>query len=140
MSLLNPYLNFVGTAREAIEFYHSVFGGELTINTFRDFGAPVQQSELDLVMHAQLETPSGYVLMASDMPSHIEAPTGPRAFSVSLSGVDSENAELTGYFEALSAGGTVDEPLTASPWGATFGMLTDRFGVSWLVNIAGPAA
>lgn len=140
MSELNPYLNFLGDARAAIEFYHSVFGGELTINTFADFGADVKDSELNLVMHSQLETPSGYVLMASDTPSHIEVPTGPKAFSISISGLDSENAELTGYFEALAEGGTVDQPLTTSPWGASFGMLTDKFGVSWLVNIAGPQA
>lgn len=138
MSRLNPYLNFRGDAREAIEFYHSVFGGELTVNTFADFGAHVQPDELQLVMHAQLETPAGYVLMASDMPSHIDPPTGDKAFSVSLSGGHDENDELTGYFTALAEGGRVDEPLVTAPWGDTFGMLTDRFGVSWLVNIAGP--
>ncbi|MGX5682487.1 VOC family protein [Schumannella luteola] len=138
MSILNPYLNFVDNAREAIEFYRSVFGGELTVSTFADFGAPVEPSEAHLVMHAQLETPAGYTIMASDTPSHITVPEGAKAFSVSLSGAHAEKDELSGYFDRLADGGTIDQPLGESPWGATFGMLTDRFGVSWLVNIAGP--
>ncbi|MDO7883474.1 VOC family protein [Salinibacterium soli] len=140
MSILNPYLNFVDNAREAIEFYHAVFGGDLAVSTFADFGAPVEPAEAHLVMHAQLDTPAGYTIMASDTPSHIAMPEGAKAFSVSLSGENSEKAELSGYFEKLAEGGTVDQPLGSSPWGATFGMLTDRFGVSWLVNIAGPQA
>ncbi|HEY0373158.1 MAG TPA: VOC family protein [Amnibacterium sp.] len=135
-TVLNPYLNFRGTAREAIEFYRSVFGGELQISTFGEFHAAVDASEESLVMHSRLVTSSGYVLMASDTPAHMELTVGNNV-SVSLGG--EERAELEGYWNGLSAGATVLIPLAASPWGDSFGMLTDRFGVNWLVNIAGSA-
>jgi len=138
MATLSPYLNFRNSTREAIEFYHSVFGGTLDINTFADFGVQVEPSESGLVMHSQLETPSGFTIMAADVPSHMAWSQGENTFSVSISGSDAEKTELTGYFDKLAEGGEVAQPLTASPWDATFGMLTDRFGVNWLVNIAGP--
>ncbi len=132
---LNPYLNFRGNAREALEFYRSVFGGDLRASTFTDFGMPVDPAEADQVMHGQLTTEGGLVLMASDVPGHMPWTPGENVFSVSLSG-DSEEL-LTGWWEALSEGAEVQEPLTKAPWGDTFGMLKDRFGVAWLVNIAG---
>jgi PhnB protein len=132
---LNPYLNFRGTAREALGFYQSVFGGELRMSSFRDFGMPVAEAELDLIMHGQLEGPNAPLLMASDVPSHMTYTPGENAFSVSLSGDD--EALLTKWWAALSEGAAVMQPLEKAPWGDSFGMLTDRFGVSWLVNIAG---
>lgn len=131
---LNPYLSFRDNAREAIEFYHSVFGGELNVSTFSQFGAGEEDSESDKIMHAQLETDNGLVLMASDTPNRMEYTPG-NNFSVSLSGDD--EATLRGYWDKLSDGGTVTMPLDKAPWGDTFGMCMDRFGVSWLVNIAG---
>jgi PhnB protein len=141
MSVLNPYLNFRVQARAALEFYHSVFAGELTIGTFREFGMDdVPEAELDLVMHGQLETAAGFTLMASDVPSHMDWEPGTNAFSVSLSGTADEEAQLRGYWLKLSEGATIQENLSAAPWGATFGMLTDQFGVNWLVNISAAAA
>ena len=139
-STLNPYLNFRGSAREAMEFYQSVFGGELDINTFGEFHASEDPAEQDKVMHAQLETPSGYIFMGSDTPNHMEYVPGVNNFSVSISGDADAEEELTGYFTKLSDGAEVLQPLAAAPWGASFGMLRDRFGTSWLVNIAAPAA
>ena len=131
---LNPYLNYKDTAREAMTFYQSVLGGELTISTFGEFHASEDPAEQDKVMHAQLETPDGFVLMAADTPNAMEH--RPQAgVSVSLSGDD--EAKLRGYFEGLSAGGTVVMPCEKAPWGDTFGMCVDRFGTSWLVNAAG---
>lgn len=139
-SILNPYLNFRTGAREALEFYHSVLGGELTVSSFADFGmTDVPEAERDLVMHGQLETPSGFTLMASDVPTHMEWDRGVNSFSVSLSGRSGDDAELRGYWDGLSAEATIVQPLSTSPWGASFGMLVDRFGVSWLVNIAADA-
>ena len=136
-SVLNPYLNFRGDARAAIEFYHSVFGGELTVSTFEELGGPdVPDDERSLVMHSQLETPSGFTLMASDVPDRMEWAPGVNRFSVSLSGLSGDGDELRGYWEGLRDGATIDEPLATAPWGATFGMLTDRYGISWLVNIS----
>lgn len=134
---LNPYLNFRGSAREALEFYRTVFGGELRVSSFKDFGMPVGEGEEDLVMHGQLEGPNAPLLMASDVPSHMPYTPGQNTFSVSLSGDD--EALLTRWFTALSEGATVTQPLEKAPWGDSFGMLDDRFGVSWLVNISGGA-
>jgi len=134
-TVLNPYLNFKDNAREAMEFYRGVFGGELTISTFADFHASSDPSEDDKVMHADLEGASGIRFMASDTPNHMEFNPGTN-FSMSLSGED--EAELRGYFEKLSDGGTVTMPMEQAAWGDTFGMCTDRFGVAWLVNINTP--
>jgi PhnB protein len=131
---LNPYLSFRDEARQAMEFYASVFGGELTLNTFAESHASDDPAEADKIMHAQLETPGGLTLMASDTPNGLEVRTG-GAFSLSLSGDD--ETELRGYWDGLAAGGTVTMPLEQAPWGDTFGMVVDRFGVPWMVDIAG---
>lgn len=130
---LNPYLSFRDNAREAMTYYRSVLGGELTVATFAEFQASDDPSEQDKVMHSQLETPDGLVLMASDTPAAMEY--RPQAgVSVSLSGDD--EAKLRGYWERLSDGGTVTMPFEQAPWGDTFGMCVDRFGTSWMVNLA----
>ena len=131
--VLNPYLNFDAKAREAMEFYKSVLGGELMMSTFGEGGMNPDPREKDLIMHAQLNSPNGMVLMASDTPSNM----GRRGNgAISLSGTD-ENT-LRGYWDKLSEGANVMMPLTKAPWGDTFGMLTDKFGVQWLVNIGAP--
>ncbi|MEU6645282.1 VOC family protein [Saccharomonospora sp. NPDC046836] len=131
-SRLNPYLNFSGNAREAMEFYQQVFGGSLVVNTFGDFGAP-DAALADKVMHGQLETERGFTLMGSDLPPDIEYQPG-NTMSVSLSGDDAD--ELRGYWGKLSDGGTVHTPLEKQMWGDMFGECVDRFGVRWLVNIS----
>lgn len=132
-SKLNPYLSFDDNAKEAMAFYHSVFGGNLSSNTFGEFGAEGDQA--DGIMHAQLETEAGYTIMGADTPSEMGEPT-PNG-SISLSGDQSDGDLLRGYFERLSEGGEVTMPLERQMWGDDFGMLTDRFGVSWMVNVAG---
>jgi PhnB protein len=131
-SRLNPYISFQGNAREAMEFYKSIFGGTLTTTTFGEFNAP-DPSIADQLMHADLETPSGYRLMGSDTPPGVPYNPGDN-ITVSLSGEDSE--ELHGYWEKLSTGATVTIPLEKQMWGDEFGALKDRFGINWMVNIA----
>lgn len=131
---LNPYLGFRDNARQAMEFYQSVFGGELTLNTFADFHASDDPAEADKIMHSELETPQGFMLMGSDTPSGQDYTPG-NTYTVSLSGSDDE--ELRGYWQKLSDGGTATMPLEVAPWGDAFGMCNDKFGVSWYVNIAG---
>ena len=131
---LNPYINFKNNAREAMEFYQSVFGGKLEIHTFKEFHASQDPSEDDMIMHATLEGDNGLILMGADTPSRAEFTPG-NTMSVSLSGDD--DAALSGYFEKLAAGGTVTVPLEKSDWGDQFGMCIDRFGTQWMVNIAG---
>ncbi len=133
-SKLEPYLSFRDNAREAMEFYKTVFGGKLEMQTFKEFHASQDPSEDNKIMHAQLTADNGIVFMAADTPKGMEYRPG-RNISMSLSG-DNE-AELRGYFNKLSAGGTIGMPLEKAPWGDTFGMVTDKFGVPWLVNISG---
>lgn len=134
---LNPYLSFKDEAREAMEFYQSVLGGELAVSTFADFGQADDPAEADKVMHSMLEAPNGLVLMGADTPASMSY-TAPQGVSISLSGDD--DSALRGYWEALSASGTVVEPLEVAPWGDAFGMCVDRYGITWMVNIAGSPA
>lgn len=131
---LNPYIGFRDNARQAMEFYQSVFGGELQLSTFADLGAGDDPAEAAKIMHGQLEAENGLVLMAADTPNNMEYSPG-GSVSISLSGDDEPT--LRGYWEKLADGGTVTEPLQTAPWGDAFGMCTDRFGVAWLVNITG---
>ncbi len=133
MTRLNPYLSFRGDAREAMEFYQSVLGGDLTVNTFAAYGGMgLPAAEHDKVMHAQLETADGLTLMASDTPSTM--PYAPAAgVSVSIDGTD--EALLQRFWDGLAAGGTVTMPFETPPWGGRFGMLTDRFGIAWMLSV-----
>ena len=136
MAKLNPYLSFDGNTREAMEFYRDVFGGDLRISTFGEFGQ-ADSAEADKIMHAQLETDNGFTLMASDTPAGMPRNPGD-TISISLSGDDA--GQLRGYWDKLSEGGTVTMPLEKQMWGDEFGMCVDRFGVAWMVNIGQPAS
>jgi PhnB protein len=132
-SQLNPYLNFNGNARQALEFYHSVLGGSLNLNTFAEFGAK-DSPDADRIMHGMLQTDVG-TIMGADVTSDMEYhPIS--GCSMSLSGDEADR--LRGYWEKLSAGGTVTMPLQKQAWGDEFGMCADQFGVPWMVDIADP--
>lgn len=135
-SRLNPYLNFDGNARQAMEFYAGVFGGSLHLSTFADLGAQ-DAPDSEKIMHGKLDTEAGYTIMAADLPTGMEF-QGMQGFGVSLSGDDADR--LRGYWEKLSADGSVTMPMREQVWGDEFGMCTDKFGVPWLVNIAKPGA
>jgi PhnB protein len=131
---LSPYLTFNGNCREAMEFYHSVMGGELEFHTFGEYadqGMPVDDKQRDKIMHASLNN-GNLSFMASDC-----VPGNPATFgdniSVSISGTDSDL--FTKLFNGLSEGGTVTMPLEKQVWGDNFGMFTDKFGIHWMVNI-----
>ena len=133
-AILNPYINFRDNARDAMNFYQSVFGGELTLSTFGDFQASDDPAEAEKIMHGMLTSPQGLVLMGADTPNSMEYHPG-SAISISLSGDD--EGELRGFYEKLSAdGGSVTVPMEKSPWGDVFGMCTDRYGIDWMVSIA----
>lgn len=135
-SRLNPYISFDGNAREAMEYYKDVFGGALSLNTFGEFGQQ-DASIADKIMHSSLETDRGFTLMGSDTPPGTEYNPGTN-IAVSLSGDDAD--ELRSYWTKLSDGGTVMVPLEKQMWGDEFGMCSDRFGISWMVNIGPPQA
>lgn len=130
---LNPYLSFAGNARQAMEFYQEVLGGTLVMNTFGEFGS-AGEPFADQIMHAMLETEAGYTLMASDTPPGMSHTPGDN-ITISLSGEDADL--LRGYWAKLSEGGTVSVPLERQMWGDDFGQCVDKFGIGWLVNIAG---
>ena len=131
---LNPYVMFRGTARDAMTRYQEVFGGQLDLNTFAEFGGMgVPEDEQQQVMHSQLTSNDTVVLMGSDAPSHMVGDL--QNGTISLSGDD--EGTLRGWWDGLAEGGTVDMPLEKAPWGDHFGQLTDRFGITWMFNIAG---
>lgn len=144
------HLNFPGTARAALDFYASVFGGEVVATTYGELGMPAELPGAANVVFGQLESPSGFRVMAYDIPGRTDGFAGTtrrengttitdRPFFVSLRA--ESLPEATGYWEGLAEGATVVEPLAASAWSAGFGMLTDRFGVTWVVDVAAaPAA
>ena len=134
-SKLNPYLTFIGKARSAMDFYASVFGGELTLQTFKEMNAAQSPAQDDLIMHGQLITPDGMTLMASDDP---ESETESKNVSIAVSGED--EVLLRSYWDKLVPGATILAPFETSAWGDTFGMLTDKFGVRWMINAVKPKA
>jgi PhnB protein len=133
-SQLNPYLTFNGNAREAMEFYHSVFGGQLRINTFGEFGSSAP-AIADKVMHAMLTTDQGYILMASDIAPGMPYNPG-NTITCSLSGDPGEGLEQA--WEKLSDGGTITMSFEKQVWGDVYGMCVDKFGIPWMVDIAQP--
>lgn len=136
MSTLNPYVSFADSTNAAMERYQQIFGGDLAMNTFGEYGSEGEGA--DGIMHAQLTTPAGFTLMASDTPPGMPAAGTDGNVSISLSGDD--ETEMRGYWDGLAQGGQVTMPLEPQMWGDTFGTLVDEFGVSWMVNIAGPQA
>lgn len=133
---LNPYIHLDGEAREALEFYQGIFGGEVTLSTYGEFGSP-DAPFADKIMHGMLEGDGRFALMISDVPPGMDYEPGGN-IAISLSGDDAD--ALRGYWEGLSAGASVAVPLEKQMWGDEFGQCRDRFGVAWMVNIAGEAA
>jgi PhnB protein len=131
-TLLAPYIGFKDNARAAMEFYHSVFGGKLDMTTFAEGRMPHEPVEADKIMHAMIEADNGLTFMAADTPSGVPYVEGAN-ISISLSGDNEE--ELRGYWGKLADGGTVTMPFEKAPWGDIFGMLTDKFGINWMVDI-----
>jgi len=131
---LNSYISFNGDGRQAADFYSSVFGGELFLDTFEKFAdsMPVDEADKDKVMHAYIKGEHGVELMLSDTPTGMEYHDGMR-ITLTLNGDD--ETILRGYWDKLAEGGTVTMPLEKAPWGDVFGTLTDRFGVTWMVDI-----
>lgn len=141
------HLNFRGDARAALEFYQSVFGGHAVINTYADFGMPVEVPGSDKVVFGLVAADNGFRIMGYDIPGESEGSVAgggstrrenhttitDQALFVSIGG--ESLAELQGYWDALSVDAGIVEPLAASAWSAGFGMLTDKFGVTWSISV-----
>jgi PhnB protein len=144
-----PHLNFPGHAREALEAYAAAFGGRTDIRTYADLGMPAELPDASKVVFGEVVADGGFHVMAYDVPSQAGADLPPAAATRREHGVTLTNQpcflalrsasveEATGWWDALAAGAVVIEPFAASAWSAGFGMLTDRFGVTWVIDVAG---
>lgn len=145
------HLNFRGTAGQALEFYRNVFGGNLTSATYGDLGMPEVAPGADKIVFGQVESVHGFRIMAYDIPGHDTsdvtetagttcrengATVTDRTFFQSLRGENLD--EVTALWEGLADGAQIIEPLAVSAWSPGFGMLTDRFGVTWVVDVHAP--
>ncbi|MDR7320228.1 MULTISPECIES: VOC family protein [Catenuloplanes] len=128
------HLNFRGDARAALEFYRSVFGGEITIATHRQGYGTTDPAEADLVAWGQVLSANGFHVMAFDVPASQSYDAGDKPVYVSVRGTDQD--ELTACWKGLSDGATVIQDLGPSGWTPLYGMLKDRFGVTWVIDVA----
>lgn len=146
------HLNFSGDARAALEFYQSVFGGHLVVTTYGDFGLPADAPGADRVVFGQVAGDDGFRVLAYDIPgqpggSAPAAGSTRRENGVTITdqpffvAVDGDSLdEVQDYWQKLAVDATIVEPLAASAWSAGFGMLTDRFGVTWILGVVAPAS
>lgn len=130
------HLNFRGDARAALDHYQSVFGGHVVAITYKDMGGVQNENEADWVVWGEVAGAGGFHVMAYDVPSHLPWDQGSSPFFVSVRGDDT--AEISALWEKLAVGSTVTQPLEPSQWAPLYGMLTDRFGVTWVLDVAAP--
>lgn len=130
---VTPHLNFRGDARAALAFYHAVFGGELTIATYSDMGGD-DATVADHVAFGQVVAENGFRIMAYDAYPHLDWDRGRDPFFVSLRGTDAE--QLRRCWDGLADGAAVRQPIGPAPWAPLYGQLTDRFGITWVLDIA----
>jgi PhnB protein len=128
------HLNFRAHARAALTFYQSVFGGEIAIVTHSQTYPEFAPEEADLVAWGQVESPDGFRIMAFDVPKARPYDAGISAVFVSVRGETAE--EIQGYWDKLAQGGAVLFPIGPSGWSPLYGMLTDRFGITWVLDVA----
>ncbi len=127
------HANFRGNARAALEFYHSIFGGHLTVVSYADAGAVQNPAEADQVLWGQVAAASGFRIMAYDVPSSLAWDPGTIPFFLSLRGTSPE--EITTYWQGLAPSATIIQPLGTSPWSPLYGMLKDKFGITWVMDL-----
>lgn len=137
MPLINPHINFNGNAEEAFEFYRSVFGGEFAkVMRFKDLASaefPVSEKEANKIMHIALPIGKMNILMGNDVPEFMGKTNEMENRSkIAISAESKEEADK--LFHGLSAGGSVEMPISDSPWGSYFGMFRDKYGIEWMVD------
>lgn len=132
--IVKPYIHFVDNAQAAVDFYQKALGAEVTINRFGEFGTPDTDPSHDLIMHAEVKFAGTSFFVSDSLPMGGVKQNGEN-IEISINGNKEDDEQLTGYFSALAEGGIIRVPLDTAPWGAKFGMLTDKFGVQWMVNV-----
>ncbi|POX54665.1 VOC family protein [Streptomyces sp. Ru72] len=130
------HLNLRGDARAALDHYQSVFGGRLTAVTYKDTGEVQNENEADWVVWGEVAGDNGFHVMACDVPSHLPLEQGRNPFFVSVRGDDTD--EISALWQKLAEDSTVVQPLGPSQWAPLYGMLTDRFGVTWVLDVTAP--
>lgn len=136
MARLNPYLSFQTEARQALELYQSVLGGELAISTFGEMpGMSENPSDNDLVMHGQLDAPGGLTIMAADTGSMMPYVAPTSGITVALTGGPDDHEYIAAACQRLAEGGQVTVPFEKAPWGDYYGQVDDRFGISWMFDV-----
>jgi PhnB protein len=128
------HINLRSTARQALAFYQSVFGGQIAMVTYKDAGNVQDPSDADRIMWGQVDAPNGFRVMAYDVPVATPWNPGENAYFVSLRGDAAD--EIAALWNKLSDGALVLSPLAKAPWSPLYGMLKDRFGVVWVVDVA----
>jgi PhnB protein len=128
------HLNFRGAAREALEFYRSVFGGQIALVSYADAHSAQDPAEAGQIMWGQVQADNGFHVMAYDVPGSQSYDAGDKPVFVSVRGGDGE--EIASYWKALSDGATVIQDLAPAGWSPLYGMLKDRFGVTWVLDVA----
>ncbi|TDR88210.1 VOC family protein [Enterovirga rhinocerotis] len=127
------HINFRGQARDALSFYRDVFGGEIAIVTHAQAYGTQDPAEAELVSWGQVRSDAGFAVMASDIPSQRPWDAGVIPYFISVRSADTD--EIAGYWEKLADGATILQPLAASGWARLYGMLEDRFGISWVLDV-----
>ncbi|MCU4157525.1 VOC family protein [Carboxylicivirga sp. A043] len=136
MATINPYINYNGNCEEAFLFYQSVFGGDFEyMGRYKDMPSeePMAEEEANMIMHISLRISKETVLMGSDTHEAFGPPCE-LGTNISISVNTDSEQEAETLFTGLSASGQINMPLGKTFWGAYFGMLTDKFGISWMVN------
>ncbi|NVE01786.1 VOC family protein [Massilia sp. BJB1822] len=127
------HINLQGNARQALEAYHSVFGGQIALVAYKDAGGH-EPAQAEQIMWGQVVSENGFHVMAHDVPDTMNWSQGENAYFVSLRGDTAD--EISGYWGKLSHGATIIQPLAPSSWSPLYGMLKDRFGVTWVLDVA----
>ena len=133
-----PHINTRGRTREVLEHYRSVFGGDVVLATYADIHAAESPEQADDVAFGQLQADNGFQIMAYDVQPSKEYDAGTNAFYVALRGTDPQ--EIQAMWDGLAPGATVLTPIGSAPFSPFYGMLTDRFGVTWIIDAAAPGA
>lgn len=131
------HLNFQGQARAALAFYQSVFGGEIMQVTYGESGTAGDSADAERIIFGQVESPNGFRIMAYDVEANKPWDQGRNAFFAALVG-ESEQ-EIGTLWNGLADGASIEHALAAAEWSPLYGMLKDRFGVTWIVNVVVPA-
>ena len=132
---VQPYIAFKGNAREAIDFYKEALGAEELFSQTYGESPMADMGPSDAIMHATIKVGDSHIMVCDDMRPEAAETAGNISLAIGLNEIDTARR----YFENLSKGGEVTMPLDKTFWAEAFGMLTDRFGVKWMVNCDAPA-